>query len=458
MRTLTLRIYLTVVAVLALFAFASGWVFQRHIEQERTRANSVLSDRMAAWAELIQRSLPSADAQPSDQAAALNDWSQRLRLPLALDSPGGERVGASESFLRRQADGAGRGFPIKLEDGRTLWLMRPGLRPGGMSRIDPNGPLPGGTRPGGALGPSDAGFLNIPWLPPALQHGVGLVAVLLVLFIAVAIGAYPVVRALTRRLKALKQGMEIFGAGNLSHRVEVIGRDEVAAVAASFNDAAGRIEALVRSHQSLLANASHELRSPLARMKMAVSMINDAGPGQRERLKREIDTNVAELDALVEEVLLASRLDALRDLEQRDRIDVLGVAAEEAARVDASVEASPDSEPLSFVGDERLIRRALRNLLENARRYGGAEVSVLARRYDGTIELRVCDRGPGVPGELRDRIFEPFYRLPGHAEESGGVGLGLSLVHQIAQRHGGSVRCEARDGGGSCFVIALPVH
>ena len=84
MRTLTLRIYLTVVAVLALFAFASGWVVQRHLEQERTRAESVMSDRMAAWGELIQRSLPGADAPRDDQAAALRDWSQRLRLPLAL--------------------------------------------------------------------------------------------------------------------------------------------------------------------------------------------------------------------------------------------------------------------------------------------------------------------------------------------------------------------------------------
>ena len=72
------------------------------------------------------------------------------------------------------------------------------------------------------------------------------------------------------------------------------------------------------------------------------------------------------------------------------------------------------------------------------------------------VELRVCDRGPGVPDTLRERIFEPFYRLPGHAEQAGGVGLGLSLVKQIAERHHGSVRCEAREGGGSCFAIALP--
>jgi len=237
--------------------------------------------------------------------------------------------------------------------------------------------------------------------------------------------------------------------------VEVSGRDEVAAVAASFNAAAARIEALVRAHQSLLANASHELRSPLARMKMAVSMIEDAAPAQRERLKREIDTNIAELDALVEEVLLASRLDALEALEHRERVDVLGLAAEEAARVDAVLEPAADPSPLTVEGDERLLRRALRNLLENARRYGGGDVSVIAQRAGDRVELRVCDRGPGVPAELRQRIFEPFYRLPGHAEQAGGVGLGLSLVRQIAERHGGSVRCEPRAGAGSCFVLAL---
>jgi signal transduction histidine kinase len=441
MKSLYLRIYATVVVLLLLFATLSGWMFQHQIEQERGRTQSVLSERMGAWAELIHGSLPAADAPAESQAEALRDWSERLRLPLALDGVDGQRIGVSDSFMRRQADGA-HGVAVKLEDGRTLWVMRPGPRQAGA-----------GARGGRGDGAGDR-QRALPFVPASWQRGFGLAVILVVLFVAVAAGAYPVVRRLTRRLEALKGGVEQFGAGQLSHRVAVNGNDEVAAVAASFNVAAARVEALVQSHRSLLANASHELRSPLARMKMAVSMLDRSSPEQRERLKREIDTNVAELDALVEEVLLASRLDATADLLHEERIDLLGLAVEEASRFGAGVEGAG----VSIHADERLLRRALRNLLENARRYAGGDVgvSIEDRAAEGFVVLSVCDRGPGVPEAMRERIFEPFFRLPGHAEQAGGVGLGLSLVKQIAERHHGRVRCEARSGGGSCFVIELP--
>jgi signal transduction histidine kinase len=202
----------------------------------------------------------------------------------------------------------------------------------------------------------------------------------------------------------------------------------------------------------LLANASHELRSPLARLKMAVAMLEDAAPAQRAALRQEISTNIAELDALVEEVLLASRLDATHDVDMRTDVSLLAVAAEEAARVGAQVE----GQDLQVKGDERLLRRAVRNLLENAQRYGGQDISVGLLAQAGRVKLQVSDRGPGVPPVYQERIFEPFFRLPGHAEKAGGVGLGLALVRQIARRHGGDVQCLPREGGGSCFVISLP--
>ncbi len=461
---------------LALFAGVSGWLVQRHVAQEREHFVASAQERASAWAELLQRALPAADAPSAGQAAALAEWSERLHLPLALDDAQGRRIGASESFRRREAgDGPmpRRAYPVPLDDGRTLWVQRPSLhRPGMGGGPGPGagqGPGPGlgpGPAPGGPMmgsvggGPARGGFDRGPapdgalgaWALPWLPGGFGLAALLLVLLLAVAAGAYPVVRRLTRRLEALKQGVEAFGHGALHQRVAEDGRDEVAAVAASFNQAAARIEALLRSHQNLLANASHELRSPLARLKMAVAMLDDAAPAQRERLRDEIHANIAELDALVEEVLLASRLDAGSTEPAREPVELLALAAEEAARFGAAVE----GETAEVRGSERLLRRALRNLLENAQRYGGSDASVQVRRGSQGAEVRVCDRGPGVPEAFRDRIFEPFFRLPGHAEREGGVGLGLALVRQIAQAHGGSVRCEERPGGGSCFVLSLP--
>jgi signal transduction histidine kinase len=442
LRSLYWRVWLTVVAVLALFALGSGWLLQRQVEQERGRFDAIVNERAAAWGELIQRSLPGPEAGAAEQAEAVQEWSLRLRMPLALDAADGSRIAESELYRRRVTDGAStqRGLAIKLDDGRTLHVLRGPPR----SRGD-----------AARTGPPARAFA-----PPAWWRGPGLVAVLVLLFAAIAAGAFPVVRRLTRRLEALKLGVERFGAGALSQRVDASGRDEVAAVATSFNRAAERIEALVRSHQSLLANASHELRSPLARLKMALAMLDGAAPEQRARLQTEIDANIRELDALVEEVLLASRLDAAREAPlAREPVNLVALAAEEAARVGAEVAA--DAAQLVVPGDERLLRRALRNLLENARRYGGdGEVTVeLAPGGSGrVVEVRVCDHGPGVPEPMRERIFEPFFRLPGHAEREGGVGLGLALVRQIAERHAGSVRCEARPDGarGSCFVLGLP--
>jgi signal transduction histidine kinase len=99
----------------------------------------------------------------------------------------------------------------------------------------------------------------------------------------------------------------------------------------------------------------------------------------------------------------------------------------------------------------------VRNLLENARRHAAGEITVRLNKEQGKAVIRVCDRGPGVPAALRERIFEPFYRLPGATERDGGVGLGLALVKSIAIRHGGTAYCENRPDGGACFVVQLPL-
>lgn len=281
--------------------------------------------------------------------------------------------------------------------------------------------------------------------------------------IAVALATYPIVRKLTRRLEHLQNGVEQWGAGDLSLRIPDSGHDEVAFLARRFNQAAERIQTLVQSHEallasqkSLLANASHELRSPLARIRMGLELVGAASsPG----LQSEIARNISELDQLIDEILLASRLDAREaDLGSVESIDLIGLAAEECARVGAELLLQDESgTELLVPGISKLLRRAIRNLLENARRYAPETITLSLSQTASHALIRVCDRGPGVPEHLRERIFEPFYRLPGATERDGGVGLGLALVKSIAQRHTGQVYCENRHGGGACFVVELPL-
>jgi signal transduction histidine kinase len=191
------------------------------------------------------------------------------------------------------------------------------------------------------------------------------------------------------------------------------------------------------------------------------------GPSATPAFRDEISRNISELDQLIEEILLASRLDARdADMGTIESVDLIGLAAEECARVDAEFDVQFDASAegtgssrteLSVQGVSKLLRRAVRNLLENARRYGAGSIHLTLRQTPQFAEIRVGDRGPGVPVELQERIFEPFYRLPGATERDGGVGLGLALVKSIAQRHGGRAYCESRPGGGACFVIELPL-
>jgi signal transduction histidine kinase len=269
------------------------------------------------------------------------------------------------------------------------------------------------------------------------------------LALAVGVGAYPVVRRLTKRLERLQAGVESLGAGDLSSRVPVEGRDEVARLAESFNRAAGRIEELLGAHKSLLAHASHELRTPLTRIRMAVELLKtDADP----RRKLDLERDIAELDALIEEILLASRLDAVATLEVDEDVDLLALASEECARYEQT---ALEGRPVTVRGDPRLLRRMIRNLLENARRHGAPPIDVRVRHAGGSVELTVCDHGPGIPEAEGEDVFRPFHRVGGRAATAG-AGLGLALVRQIARRHGGEARYLGRVRSASCFAVSLP--
>jgi signal transduction histidine kinase len=261
----------------------------------------------------------------------------------------------------------------------------------------------------------------------------------------VALGALPVARRLTRRLERLQKGVQSLGAGDLGARVKVEGHDEVAQLAQSFNQAASRIEALVQAHKMLLANASHELRTPLTRIRLGIELAKEE-PAR----KAELEKDIAELDLLVDEILLASRLDAVEHLDHAEDVDLIALAAEECARYDGC---SIEGKSILVRGDPVLLRRMIRNLLENAERHGRRPVEVSLEAGNGRALLRVRDQGPVISERERAGLFLPFHRIAG-ASGSKGTGLGLALVRQIAARHGGDVVYEPERG--NCFTVNLP--
>jgi len=414
---LYLRIWLAVVGAVAVITLVVGWLWQMALDQEREQSESQI-----------------------DRTIVLRDGA-------------GTILGQSPASAVR-VPGQGLEFQVAMKDGTTLYVQFPRRETRDGSRRNRNA---------SAWLTSPAGFA---WM-------LGLVA------LSVALGAYPIVRRLTKRLESLQKGVERWGSGDLSTRLPVQGEDEVAFLAARFNAAAERVQTLLQSHKTLLANASHELRSPLARIRMGLELLSrdSATASQRNEISRSIE----ELDQLIDEILLASRLD-MRDasdasaLGPKEEVDLMGLAAEECARTGADLDIEPGATSVLVQGHARLLRRVLRNLLENARRYGtaGAGEDAAEVRLHMTVApgkragrrsvarspmavVSVEDRGPGVPPDQRERIFEPFYRLPGASEREGGVGLGLSLVKTIVERHGGQIRCESREGGGARFVVELPL-
>src|ERR1700736_2791501 len=270
MNRLYLRIYVAVLSGLALVTVLAWIVWHSTEDADRAAAIGTL-------AEMVAEAVPPASTARETQEAALRHWGARRHPELSLYGPGGELIASVGDVLPPPGSARTESgwmyerlsiFALKLPDGRWLVTHVPNA---------------------GARGP------------------LRIAGVLALIAIAVAIGAYPVIRRLTRRLEHLQSSVEALGAGELSARVRVEGSDEVAHLGDSFNRAAERIEALMAAQKALLANASHELRSPLARIRMAVELMES---GDRTDASQELRKNIIELDQLIDEILLASRLEA----------------------------------------------------------------------------------------------------------------------------------------------------
>jgi two-component system, OmpR family, sensor kinase len=289
--------------------------------------------------------------------------------------------------------------------------------------------------------------------PPLAPKFESMVLSIVLLVLGVAAATYPIVRRITRRLERLKTSVELLGAGKFDVRVEVQGDDEVAALAKSFNESAQRIAKLVESNRSLLANASHELRSPLARVRMATELLAQKAGTADGPEANEIRLSIRELDALIDEILTGSSLERIGFVEAPVPVNLQMLIHEECLRVEAQLSADSITALIHPV----LYRRMARNLLENAAKYGmGSPIAVHLRLVNSRVELSVLDQGIGVPPAEAERIFDPFYRRKGASEVSGGVGLGLALAREIARKHGGDVDCRPNQPRGSIFRAWVP--
>jgi len=403
LRRLHLQIYATIIASLVLVVVLSALFFAPFAER---RFDERIYDISA---KLTWLALPPATASREEQARGLDRIARELDIVATLYS-------ADRSVIAAVGPVAA---PPSLDSGDEGW-----------ERFGPP------RRRGGGY------VLRLPddrWIIVRLGQFDGrrpIFALLLfigVIALAVGIGSYPLVRKLTGRLDRLKAGVQRMGEGNLSSRVEVEGRDEIASLAESFNTAAGRIEDLVSSNRALLANASHELRTPLSRIRMGIELY-ESDPS--EKRKTALQQDIGELDTLIDEILMMSRLDSGQIGTVDTESDLLAIVAEEAARYpDTRIQGSASP----FSANPKLLRRVVRNLLDNAAKYGEPPVLVQITQTDELVSLMVTDSGPGIAKDERESVFQRFYRTPGRQNVEG-YGLGLPLVRQIAEVHGGTAQ------------------
>lgn len=413
---LSRRIFASLVGVALLAVVGAGLAAHTLLDQ---RLESPLTRRLMAEAAFVGRTVPT----DLDRAAAqgrVDDLGDGLDLDIVL-------VGEDGTVIASTFDPAPAfGSRLRRARERSRWV--------------------GSTRGQALVVPLPDGRSVAVWPRGAFR---GVVSLLVVFFGILAAGSAFVARRLTARLEALEAGVSRFGAGELGARVAVRGHDEIARLAERFNASADRIERLVEAQRRVLRNASHELRSPLARLRMALELIRERGAGDG-RIEGAV-ADIAELDGLVDDILLASRMEDESASIERAPVDLAALLSEEGARAGVPVEAGP----AEVTGDARLLRRLVRNLLDNAARHGGGrDVSAGTETRDVGVRLWISDGGPGVPAGDEERVFEPFYR--GGTAAGHGTGLGLSLVRQIASRHGGRVTCRTRGGGGALFEVVLP--
>lgn len=282
-----------------------------------------------------------------------------------------------------------------------------------------------------------------------------------ILILITGIATYEFAGRALRPVEAIRRQVSRMNEKDLSKRVPVPpARDEVGRLAETMNAMLGRLEDAQGVQRRFVADASHELRSPLATIAAGLELMQDGSPnaetdaatvvalrGETERLNR-----------LVDALLLLARADERGLQPRREEVDLDDVADAERVRPgDGGVPAEVHAEPVRVIGDRGQLARVVRNLVDNARRHASTRVLVTVRRDGGDAVVEVSDDGPGVPIADRGRVFERFVRLDdSRARPDGGSGLGLAIVAEVVAAHNGSVEVDDAPGGGAVFRVRLP--
>lgn len=280
-----------------------------------------------------------------------------------------------------------------------------------------------------------------------------IIGVLVLLVTGIVAAASGILRRRLRPLTDLQVGVEALARGDLDVRVPVVRNDEIGRVATAFNAMAARIREAAHARERLLADVGHELRSPLARMRVAVELL----PESRERaaLERDVRETARVVEALLEREALNAR--ALPDQLPVVRLDVLvrEAAAPESEHPDVVFR----TEQTSIRADPDLLRILVRNLVENARRASRVDsgpIEVVVEHLDRAAVLRVEDDGTGIPSGWEERVLEPFVKVDPARGHHGGLGLGLDLCRRIAEHHDGTLRLERRSPRGTVAILEIP--
>jgi signal transduction histidine kinase len=287
------------------------------------------------------------------------------------------------------------------------------------------------------------------------------IAVPLVVILLAVVASWLVGRALAP-VEAIRAEAESVGPGRLDHRVPVPATgDEIAALARTMNAMLERIESGVERRQAFVADASHELRSPLTRIRSELE-VDLADPARADLLAthRSVLAETVELERLISDLLYLARGDAGELAAASAPLDLDDLVFREVERARGAADIDVDTSAVSgaqVAGDPAQLSRAIRNLIDNATRHARSRVRVGLREVGAAAVLTVEDDGLGIPPDLADRIFERFARVDeSRARSEGGTGLGLAITADIVHRHAGTIEVQSPDGGGSRFVMTLP--